>query len=127
MSYSSITRGKDVPIRGISFFVVLGILFLPLINNLVVDYLLVKIMEVSHIPLWYMVLLSSVNILTILSLIGIYSFRRVGIFLFPFLVILHFIIKLNYLGIFMYTDIFTLFFFIGIGLLVFIPKWSFFR
>lgn len=80
-----------------------------------------------QIPQWYITLLFSLDALAILSLVGIYYFRKVAVYLFPVLIMIHFIIHLNYLMTFLYTDVFMMFFFIGVGLLVFIPKWRSFK
>lgn len=80
-----------------------------------------------RIPEWYFYLIFSVDILALLSLMGIAFFRKFNIFTFPFLIFLHFYLHRFYLETFLYTDVTNLFLFVGIGLLVIIPKWKFFR
>jgi len=124
---STINREKIANKRGKAFFFTMIVFLLLLVNNFLIDGFLVSIMNTSMIPLWYIILLFGVNIFTLLSLIGIYLFRKFCIYSFPIFVILHFVFRLHYLETFMYTDIFALFFFVGIGLVIFIPKWSLFK
>ncbi|CAI9673698.1 hypothetical protein HZP39_15075 [Elizabethkingia anophelis] len=120
-------ENEHEPKRGTPFYLILGVLLLLLINNLNVDYMTVGMKEQMQIPQWYITLLFSLDALAILSLVGIYLFRKIAVYLFPVLIMIHFIIHLNYLMTFLYTDVFMMFFFIGVGLLVFIPKWRSFK
>ncbi|NAW50225.1 hypothetical protein GNY06_02080 [Elizabethkingia argentiflava] len=113
--------------RGKPFFLVLGLLLLLILNNLNVDYAVVLLKDEMQIPQWYLILLFGLNIAAMGALVGIYGFRKLGVYLFPITIMFHFIIHLNFLMTFLYTDVFMMFFFIGIGLLVFIPKWELFK
>lgn len=118
---------KDEPKLDTPFYLVLGVLLLLLINNLNVDYAVVLQKDNLQIPNWYLILLFALDTLAIVSLVGIYFFRKIALYLFSVFVMVHFVIHLNYLSTFLYTDVFILFFFIGIGLFVFIPKWKYFK
>ncbi|AQX07006.1 hypothetical protein BAX94_01800 [Elizabethkingia meningoseptica] len=115
------------PKRGTPFFLVLGVLLLLMIHNLFVDYGVVLQKEKMQIPQWYITLLFSLDIFAILSLVGIYFLRKIAVYVFPVLIMIHFIIHLNYLATFLYADVFMMFFYVGIGLFVFIPKWNYFK
>ena len=80
-----------------------------------------------NIPNGYFILIFSVDLLMILGLVLIFFYRKIGLFLFPLAVISHYMIHQYYLSTFLYTDVTNLFLFISIGLLAFIPKWTFFK
>jgi len=80
-----------------------------------------------HIPGNYFILIFSVDALMILGLVLIFFYRKIGIFLFPAAVLLHYIFHNYYLSTFLYTDVTNLFLFISVGLVAFIPKWKFFK
>ena len=71
------------------FYLILGVLLLLLINNLNVDYMTVGMKEKMQIPQWYITLLFSLDALAILSLVGIYLFRKIAVYLFPVLIMIH--------------------------------------
>lgn len=80
-----------------------------------------------EIPQWYFLLIFVVDLLIVVSLVLIYFYRKIGIILFPVATTLHFIFHLYFLDTFLYSDVTSLFLFVGIGLLAFIPKWQFFK
>ena len=80
-----------------------------------------------EIPGWYFILIFGVDFLILLSLVVIFMYRKVGIILFPVATLAHFLFHLYYLDTFLYSDVSSLFLFVGIGLLAFIPKWQFFK
>lgn len=80
--------------------------------------------ELIHIPTGYFYLIFFLDLLTFSSLLLIFFWRKIGIYLFPLGIILHMTAHLYYLDTFLYTDVTALFIYIGIGLLSFIPNWE---
>ncbi len=80
-----------------------------------------------NIPIWYFYLIFSVDLVMIISPFIIYFYRKIGAFLFPFAVVLHFLLHNYYLSTFLYTDVTNLFLYITVGLLAILPKWKFFK
>ncbi|WP_027377646.1 hypothetical protein [Kaistella palustris] len=80
-----------------------------------------------NIPQNYFFLIYGVDALMIAGLVLIFFYRRIGVFIFPAAVLLHYILHNYYLSTFLYTDVTNLFLFITVGLLAFIPKWKFFK
>ena len=80
-----------------------------------------------NIPGFYFMLIFFIDLLMILGLILIFFYRKIGIYLFPAAVVLHFFLHNFYLSTFLYTDVTNLFIYISVGLLAFIPKWQFFK
>lgn len=80
-----------------------------------------------NIPDFYFFLIFFIDLLMVLGLILIFFYRKIGIYLFPAAVVLHFFLHNFYLSTFLYTDVTNLFIFISVGLLAFIPKWQFFK
>lgn len=80
-----------------------------------------------NIPIWYFYMIFCVDLLMIASLFMIYFYRKIGVFLFPIAVVLHFLLHNYYLSTFLYTDVTNMFLYVGIGLLAIIPKWKFFK
>ena len=80
-----------------------------------------------NIPGFYFILIFLIDLLMIIGLILIFFYRKIGVYLFPAAVVLHFFFHNYYLSTFLYTDVTNLFIFISVGLLAFIPKWQFFK
>ena len=80
-----------------------------------------------QIPANYFILIFGVDLLMILGVLLIYFYRKIGVYLFPAAVFLHYILHNYYLNTFLYTDVTNLFLFISVGLVAFIPKWKFFK
>lgn len=80
-----------------------------------------------NIPGFYFILIFLIDLLMIIGLILIFFYRKMGVYLFPAAVVLHFFLHNFYLSTFLYTDVTNLFIFISVGLLAFIPKWQFFK
>ena len=80
-----------------------------------------------NIPAFYFILIFLIDLLMIIGLILIFFYRKMGVYLFPAAVVLHFFLHNFYLSTFLYTDVTNLFIFISVGLLAFIPKWQFFK
>lgn len=80
-----------------------------------------------NIPGFYFMLIFFIDLLMILGLILIFFYRKIGVYLFPAAVVLHFFLHNFYLSTFLYTDVTNLFIYISVGLLAFIPKWQFFK
>ncbi|WP_346986341.1 hypothetical protein [Chryseobacterium sp. POE27] len=83
--------------------------------------------EYLHIPRWYFFVIFAVDALMAVSLVLMFFYRKIGIFAFPALLVLHFFMHNYYLSTFLYTDVTNLFLFTGFGMLAIIPKWKFFR
>ena len=80
-----------------------------------------------NIPAFYFILIFVIDLLMVIGLILIFFYRKIGVYLFPAAVVLHFFLHNFYLSTFLYTDVTNLFIFISVGLLAFIPKWQFFK
>lgn len=80
-----------------------------------------------NIPKGYFYLIFSVDILMILGIVLMFFYRKIGIVLFPAMLLLHFFMHNYYLSTFLYSDVTNLFLFTGFGMLAIIPKWKFFR
>lgn len=80
-----------------------------------------------NIPQWYFYLIFSVDLLIVGALVLIYFYRRIGVYLFPIMVTLHFLLHNYYLSTFLYTDVTNMFLYVGLGLLAIIPKWDYFK
>ena len=83
--------------------------------------------KLLNIPSWYFYVIFLVDALAFLSLIAIAFFRKIAVYTFPLLIVLHFFLHQFYLSTFLYTDVTNLFLFVGVGLLMIIPKWHFFK
>lgn len=115
------------PKKTTSFYVALAALALFTLMGLGIDGDEFLQRDLLHIPIWYFYLIFLVDALAILSILGISFFRKVAVFSFPLFVLLHFYLHQFYLETFLYTDVTNLFLFVGVGLLMIIPKWKFFK
>jgi len=82
--------------------------------------------EEIRIPNWYFYLIFSIDLLTVLSLLLIFFYRKVGIVIFPLAVFMHFLMQNFYLSNIMYFDLFQLFLYFGLILFLAIPRWKYF-
>ncbi|MDO4225256.1 MAG: hypothetical protein Q4C75_05135 [Bergeyella zoohelcum] len=92
-----------------------------------IDQLLQSQDQHISIPSWYFYIISATDLVLIGSILLIYFYRKIGVLLYPIAGALHFFFHLYYLNSFLYSDVFALFTFVGIGLFSIIPKWQFFR
>ncbi|PWN63565.1 hypothetical protein C1631_021535 [Chryseobacterium phosphatilyticum] len=83
--------------------------------------------EYLEIPRWYFYVIFSIDFFMMIGLILMFFYRKIGIFMFPVLLVLHFFMHNYYLSTFLYTDVTNLFLFTGFGMLAIIPKWKFFK
>nr|WP_315031247.1 hypothetical protein [uncultured Chryseobacterium sp.] len=83
--------------------------------------------EYLEIPRWYFYVIFSIDFLMAVGLILMFFYRKIGIIMFPALLVLHFFMHNYYLSTFLYTDVTNLFLFTGFGMLAIIPKWKFFK
>lgn len=118
------TRKRDIGFIGsllvFSIFMVMGI-------GIDVDAFLQHKSADVHIPSWYFTLIFLIDFFVLLAIGLIYFYRKWGIYFYPISVGFHFIFHLYFLDTFLYSDVFSIFAFIGIGLLAFIPQWQFFK
>jgi len=115
------------PKKGLGFILTLASLLLFTIMGLGIDVDEYLQHEYLNIPTWYFYVIFSIDILMVISLVLMYFYRKIGIFTFPTLLVLHFFMHNYYLSTFLYTDVTNLFLFTGFGMLAIIPKWKFFR
>ena len=125
---NSYFRGEN-PKRDLGFMLSLGamLLFAAMGIGVDVDEYLQQLGNDIAIPTWYFYLIFFVDLLIIVSLALIYSYKKLGIILFPLATAAHFLFHIYFLDTFLYSDVTSLFLFVGIGLLAFIPKWQFFK
>lgn len=118
---------ENEPKKSSGFYLSIGALALFTLMGLGIDGDEFLQRETLNIPDWYFYIIFLIDILAFLSLIGIAMFRKVAVFSFPIFVILHFFMHQFYLSTFLYTDVTNMFLFVGVGLLMFIPKWKYFK
>ncbi|WP_018676338.1 hypothetical protein [Riemerella columbina] len=115
------------PKKTTSFYVAMAVLALFTLMGLGVDIDEFIQHGSIQIPTWYFYLIFAVDALALLGLLLIVLFRKIGVYLFPFAIVLHFIFHQYYLSTFLYTDVTNLFLFVGLGLVMIIPKWQYFQ
>lgn len=115
------------PKKGWGFILAFAALMLFTIMGLGIDVDEYLQLEYLQIPRWYFYVIFSIDVLMMIGLVLIFFYRKVGIFMFPALLVLHFFMHNYYLSTFLYTDVTNLFLFTGFGMLAIIPKWKFFK
>lgn len=118
---------KETGKKGRGFYLMLGVLLLFSIMGMGIDLDEFSQRRDVGIPdnFFYIMLLA--DGLMIAGLILIFFYRKIGVYIFPTGVMLHFFLHNYYLSTFLYTDVTNLFLFTSVGLLVLIPKWKFLR
>jgi hypothetical protein len=115
------------PKKGWGFVLAFAALMLFTIMGLGIDVDEYLQHEYLQIPRWYFYVIFSIDVLMMLGLVLMFFYRKVGIFMFPALLVMHFFMHNYYLSTFLYTDVTNLFLFTGFGMLAIIPKWKFFK
>ncbi len=118
---------NESPKKDLGFFLSLAALLLFTLMGVGIDYDEYLQQNDLNIPGFYFMLIFLIDLLMLLGLAFIFFYRKIGIYLFPAAVVLHFFLHNFYLSTFLYTDVTNLFIFISVGLLAFIPKWQFFK
>lgn len=115
------------PKKGWGFILAFAALMLFTIMGLGIDVDEYLQHEYLQIPRWYFFVIFSIDLLMMIGLVLMFFYKKVGIIMFPALLVLHFFMHNYYLSTFLYTDVTNLFLFTGFGMLAIIPKWKFFR
>ena len=118
---------NESPKKDLGFFLSLAALLLFTLMGVGIDYDEYLQQNDLNIPAFYFILIFLIDLLMVIGLILIFFYRKIGVYLFPAAVVLHFFLHNFYLSTFLYTDVTNLFIFISVGLLAFIPKWQFFK
>ncbi|MBM7421490.1 MULTISPECIES: hypothetical protein [Chryseobacterium] len=115
------------PKKGWGFILALASLLLFTVMGMGIDIDEYLQHEYLNIPRWYFYVIFTIDALMIISLVLMFFYRKIGMFAFPVLLVLHFLMHNYYLSTFLYTDVTNLFLFTGFGMLAIIPKWKFFK
>ena len=115
------------PKKGWGFVLAFAALMLFTIMGLGIDVDEYLQHEYLEIPRWYFYVIFSIDVLMMIGLILMFFYRKIGIFMFPALLVMHFFMHNYYLSTLLYTYVTNLFLFTGLGLLAIIPKWKFFK
>jgi len=115
------------PKKGWGFILALASLLLFTVMGMGIDIDEYLQHEYLNIPRWYFYVIFTIDAFMMISLILMFFYRKIGMFAFPVLLVLHFLMHNYYLSTFLYTDVTNLFLFTGFGMLAIIPKWKFFR
>lgn len=115
------------PKKGWGFILALASLLLFTVMGMGIDIDEYLQHEYLNIPRWYFYVIFTIDAFMMISLVLMFFYRKIGMFAFPVLLVLHFLMHNYYLSTFLYTDVTNLFLFTGFGMLAIIPKWKFFR
>lgn len=125
--YREYSYFDEDPKKGWGFILALASLLLFTFMGIGLDFDEYLQHEGLNIPKGYFYLIFSVDILMILGIVLMFFYRKIGIVLFPVMLLLHFFMHNYYLSTFLYSDVTNLFLFTGFGMLAIIPKWKFFK
>lgn len=114
---------------GKSKWFVFGLIFIFFMSTYTINLDVVEFIQRKEIliPDWFLYLTFVMDFLMVFSLILIYFYRKMGIYLFPLAVITHFMLQNFYLNSFLYIDLFLLFLYFSVILVSVIPRWNFFK
>ena len=126
-NYKEYSYFDEDPKKGTGFILTAVALLLFTIMGLGIDVDEYLQHEYLNIPGWYFYMIFTIDVLMMISLVLMFFYKKIGIFAFPVLLVLHFFMHNYYLSTFLYTDVTNLFIFTGFGMLAIIPKWKFFK
>ncbi len=115
------------PKKTTSFYAAVIVLTLFLLFSFGIDLTEYDQHQEINIPTWFSYIVLMIDILMVLSMIALFFYRKIGVYAYPLLIIIHLFLHEFYLSTLLYADLFNLFVFIGLGLLAIIPKWKFFK
>lgn len=115
------------PEKNLSFYAAIGLLAFFLFLSIGIDITEFDQHQDINIPVGFSYLMLGIDLAALACIVGIYAYRKLAVYLYPVLVLLHLILHEFYLSTFLYADLFNLFVFVGVGLLAIIPKWNFFK
>lgn len=112
-----------------SKWLILGLIVVFIISSISFNFDITEFVERKeiNIPDWYFYLLFLVDALFIASLVLIFFYRKVGVFLYPLTIFAHFVFNNYYLNSFLYFDIFIMFMYFSVILFSVIPNWEKFK
>jgi len=125
--YKEYSYFDEDPKKGIGFILALVALLLFTMMGVGLDFDEYLQHETLNIPSGYFYFIFSIDVLMVAGIVLMYFYRKIGIVLFPVMLVLHFFMHNYYLSTFLYSDVTNLFLFTGFGMLAIIPKWKFFR
>ncbi|AYN01553.1 hypothetical protein [Chryseobacterium sp. 3008163] len=125
--YKEYSYFDEDPKKGWGFILALASLLLFTFMGIGLDFDEYLQHETLNIPSGYFYFIFSIDILMIAGIVLMFFYRKIGIILFPGMLVLHFFMHNYYLSTFLYSDVTNLFLFTGFGMLAIIPKWKFFR
>lgn len=109
------------------FYIALGIMAAAFLLSMNTDLQFLSQRKEMQIPDEFLWIVFTVDILALLMIVLMAFFRKAGVILYPFVVILHFLLHHFYLSNIIYADINALFFYFVAGLFVVIPRWKYFK
>lgn len=81
----------------------------------------------TGIPGWFFNVLFPVDFIIIASVVLIFFYRKIGAYLFPVFALVHHVLYEFYLSTTLLSGLHLLFVYVGVGLLVVIPRWKAFK
>ncbi len=118
---------NDITPRSTTFKTVMGLLFL---FSLLPLYSAIKGLEGKFMegasPSFFYVLIGLI-VVSLLSVIGMYNFKKIAVFTFIISAVAQYIWYLIAYGVEFFDMVFVFFLFIGFGLLEIIPRWKYFK
>ena len=117
----------ESPNKDFGFVLTLAALMLFSLMGVGIDFDEYSQHQEINIPLGYFYFIFLVDLLMILSLILIFFYKKIGVYIFPVALLTHFLAHNFFLSTFLYTDVTNMFLYVGVGLLAIIPKWQFFK
>ena len=117
----------ESPKKDLPFILSLGSILLFTIMGIGIDFDEFSQHQEINIPSAYFYFIFIIDLLMVLSIIFIFFYRKLAVYLFPVVLITHFLVHNYFLSTFLYTDVTNMFLFCTLGLFVIIPKWQFFK
>ncbi|WP_124641586.1 MULTISPECIES: hypothetical protein [Amniculibacterium] len=117
----------EVKKRSLSFYLALAITFIFYILMLNTDMAQYSQHHETGVPSWFISVLFGVDAIILVSLILVYFFKKIGVYLLPLFVMVHHLLYEFYLSTTLLAGLHLLFVFLTAGLLVIIPRWKLFK
>ncbi len=107
----------------------LALVFTLIMSSFSINFDVTSLIQQNNleIPNWYLILLAILDIAIVGSIFAIYFYRKIGVYVFPVAIFIHFLLQNHYMNSFLYFDLFMLFLYFSVILISVIPRWAFFK
>ena len=107
----------------------LALVFTLIMSSFSINFDITSVIQKDNleIPNWYLIVLAILDFSIVASIIAIYFYRKIGVYVLPIAIFIHFLLQNQFMNSFLYFDLFILFLYFSVILIAVVPRWPFFK